>query len=244
MYFSSRNGRGESSDSAFIPNIYRALSEIDNFSKFDYILIVIFVISIIRIMNPAPLTVFAVIVGIIVVAFLHSKRVFTDNNFYVATMHKLDRIRDIAGEHHVEYFYLDSELIDFTYQTKEYLHYNPTEYRKMIKSINIYLRLTKMIQDGNEGMGELYDLLLNRKHEIMNIFHSFVHSISRHPKILNKHQQLSRDLERLLNYHLTASLSRCKEKYGKRGINNKTRFIYKNHPMPQDTNVEPNYQFY
>lgn len=220
--------------------LYQYITSIDNHDFFNYITVIIGSILFLNRISPGNNTLYGILVGLVIVYYIDDKARNTGQNF-LKEMNDMLTGNDLKK---TKNFDIDSEMILFIDNIQEYRYYNPAVYRKMIILIDNFLKIVKDMEQGVKHMGEMYQLAEDYKKKILNAYHSFVHKIPNSRATNNKYQNNMKRLEELLNHHLNGIYQYMQYSYGKRGINIDTKILYKNHPRPNDTNINGNYDYF
>ncbi len=220
--------------------IYKYLRNIDNNNLFIYLVVVFCGILLLNRINPNINTILGIIVSLMLVYYINDKQITTGSNF-IANMSEA-----LSGQYlkHTNYFHIDSELVQFMQNIKEYHKYNPFIYRKIVKTIDSFLNIVSDMEKDTVGMGELYQVANDKKHLAMNALHSMIHSIPYSESSNIKYQNALTRLEVLLNKHIDTIYQYMVYSYGKKPINTETKFIYKNHPTPFNGGTDHNYDYF
>ena len=219
--------------------IYEYLTNIDSVLKVKYLsMILIGTFLLKRILDFRTIT--SIIIILICVYILNEKSNQIGGNF----IKDYQYILDLPEFKQYKYLYLDSEIVILVSSIRRYRYYNPAVFRRLIIDINNFLKLTTDMENDIDNMGEIYEILEEYKFKSMNTYMSFIHKIPMTEPALDTFHVKKLELEKLLNNHLDRCYQFMTYKYGKTGMNNRIKFIYKNAPKPLDTSFDKHYEFY
>jgi hypothetical protein len=211
--------------------IYNYITHIDVTDRFIYVVIITVIILLFSRIPISPYLIVGTIVGIIVVYYIHDKKIYTGNTFLASMKNILNS--DLMKPKSNRSLYKDSELVAFLDNRREYYNYNPNTWNQLVKHINEFLRLQSDIEIGVVRFNMDYETLVNLKGKILNSYHAFIYTVPHTPNSIDKFHIGMRHLQKLLNRniditHKKVALDNSKD------INIDTKFHYKNHPHPQD----------
>lgn len=228
-------------------DLYSYIINIDNTRKFYYTVIIAMSILFVKrltlqsdlILNfRSVLT--GLVIGSLIVYFINERETRSGADFIGSMMSKLEQ--PILKK--TKYLYTDSELLQFLDDIKQYHNYNPANYRLLVLSIDNFLKISTELERGVVNMGELYDLLINQKYKILNTFHSMIYSVPHSHVTMKVFHEAMASLEKLLNIHVDQTYQYVGYSYGKKPIDINTKFIYKNHPLPHDSQINNHYNYF
>ena len=222
--------------------MYSYLKEIDRTDLMIYAIIIIIVAVIISRINPSPLVVFALIIGLIVAYFLNDMN-NTANNVYVKRLIDILKSPDFKTDRN-QYLYKDAILVEFLDIYREYKEYNPSVFNSLVKNINNFLKLADDIERGTVNYMYDYDVMINTKTKILNDYHSFIHSVPHASVNIDKYHTGSKKLLSLLNEQLMHTNRLVLNRSQASGIHIETKFHYRNHPKPTDPTWDAKYNFH
>ena len=220
--------------------IFKYIHDIDNQSIFKYLLITFGIILITNRINITSNLIVGVIISVCVGMYLNDKNKATGKHFIseISRSLKTNKFKD------TNYFYIDSNLVEFINEISEYQQYNPVVYRKLILTLDRFLKLVTDMEKDTDGMGELYHVIELYKTNALNTLHSMVYTIPQTEITTKKFNNALKKLEKILNSHLNNVFNYMEHSYSKKQINIDRRFIYKNHPKAYNKSHNINYDFY
>lgn len=181
-----------------------------------------------------------VIVGILVVLYLYEKSDHEETVFTKRLKHLLDSELYRPYRH----LYLNSEIVMFLDEHREYYQYNPAAYKVMLQHIDNFLRLGHDIEIGTVRFNEDYSLMRHLKGKILNYYHSIIHKLPHTPNGLDKFHIGMDELRTHINKYLDEIHRVVNTKNMKHGIDVETAFVYRNHPKPTDPTGDTRWNFF
>jgi len=221
--------------------IYNYIKDIDLTDRFCFIVIILVIATFTHRIQISWHILIGIIVGLLIVYYLNEKNIDEGTNFLtdMKSILSLPMLKTHINKH----LYYDSELLQFLYNNKENYKYNPVVYNTLVKQIDVFLSLVKDIEIGKEKINMDYEVLREYKINILNTYHSFIHTVP-HTDASNASFHISiKNLENLLNYHIDKSHSTVVAKNNKE-ITIDTKFPYRNGPTGFDSRNSPNYNFF
>lgn len=219
--------------------MFQILQELEDSDKFIYIVIIIIFALLGRRYTVSPATLLGIIVGIIVVAYNITDHADKKDTF-LGRMDTLLKSKFLRPHVNTSLAH-DSELLIFLDNHREYKGYNPAVYNSLVRAINSFNKLSYDITLGSNGNLD-YDVLVSFKKKIMNIYHSFIHTVPHTDITLDKYHKGYAVLEAHLNKVLDNARQLVVHRNSKE-ITTDTKFYYANQIPGHDASHNPHYHF-
>ena len=221
-------------------DIYTYINKIDNTDKFRYCIYLIAAILFMQRLSLRSETVIGLVVGIIIIYYINERSIKEGSNFMENMDHSL-KAKAFKGTKNL---HVDSQLLTFLYDIREFRYYNPANFRKLVFIIDHFLKIVQDMEKGVKHMGENYQIAVDYKYRALNCLHSIIYKMPHSTATNNKFHTALSKLEDLLNFHLNNIYQYMVYGYGQEGININTKFIYKNQPAPKDSSFDKHYEFF
>jgi hypothetical protein len=210
--------------------VYNYFRTIPQKSFFAYAVIFFLLFFVINLLNFTMKHIIIIIICSLFTFYLNEMRKSTS----VTRMQELElKLNSIFPR--PKYFFIDSGIIELIHSIKEYKHYNPLAFNKLIRVIDSFLKLTLDIEKRTENCYALYDILQNMKDSALNNLHSIIYN---NPHDINAEVKLDRalvSLHYILNFHLEQIRIKCNKDFKEKGPNINNRYINSNiHPEGRD----------
>jgi hypothetical protein len=222
--------------------IYNYIYNIEKTDMFLYVCGILFTTLLVRRMNFSYGTVLGLVCGLILVYYINDKRIATNGGF-IQRMDEILRSPTLKTDKNRN-LYLDSQLLDFLDNYKEYYQYNSDLYNSLVSHIDTLLGLLNNLSIGDKQYNNNYETMRELKYKILNIFHSFIHRIPHTPSSNDKFHIGINELQSLVNKHIDKAHLQVVRLNGSKEIDNETKFPYRNGPEPRDQMHEPHYHFF
>jgi hypothetical protein len=147
----------------------------------------------------------------------------------------------LLEQNKLDNLYIDANMIHFLYSIKKLYDYNPTEFYKLLKGTNQILKIRNEIEifydsegEYTENIYEMFEIAIQLRVNCLNNLQNIIYTVPKIGKmysyiddvIIRYGILLDRNLYKLNDYYL--------DDIQKKGINNRTKFIYINHTKPYD----------
>lgn len=234
----SQNNNNKNKISVEDMDVYTFLSSIPKTELFNYVVLGIVIVIVTVRIQPAPYILLGLAIACTVSFVLHEKAESSGSKFIVDMEKQLlsTLLRDTKN------FFIDSEMVIFVMSHREYYEYNPATYRSMIQKIDKFLKVAR--DSEQEATGEKYEIAREIKTQVMNTYHSMIHTVPHDSSATEKYQDGLTELEKLLNFHLNNIHTRMSLYYGKRPVTIHTRLIHHNALPGADSTVNSHYSFF
>lgn len=141
----------------------------------------------------------------------------------------------------LDHLYTDANMIHFLFSIKKLYDYNSDEFYKLLKGTNQLLKIKNEIEifydsegEYTENIHEMFEIAIQLRVNCLNNLQNIIYAVPKIGKmydyiddvIIRYGVLLDRNLYRLNDYHL--------DDIKRKGVNNRTKFIYINHTKPFD----------
>lgn len=220
--------------------IHQYLNRITDTDLSKYVIIIIIAAVIGYRIKVSNHVIFGLIIGLIIVFYMYDRAEMTGDTFLSYTNEVLSSPLFNPYKH----LYLDSELVIFLDQHREYYQYNPAGFRMLLKEIDIFLMYRQDIERGTQLYHLDYNLLRAQKTKILNSYHSLIHKLPHISNSIDKFHLGMKRLTDLINGHVDEIHQVVKTKSYNSEIDTNTEFIYISHPKPDDPDYSANWNFF
>lgn len=206
-------------------NIYTYLRDINNLDYFYYLIYIFIITNLYYYLNVKNNVIIGVIISLLIIYYINEKQNVIGDNF-ISRMEKIlnsDLLKD------VKYFYIDSSMINFIYNIRDYKKYNKITFYKLLKTIDIIFRIEIDMEHNINYIGENLNIVLKKKRAALDYLNSFKNNIPYY-----KMEQLKKNIilfEKLINKHIETMYIYTKYQYQNRPITTTTTFVYPNNPI-------------
>lgn len=116
----------------------------------------------------------------------------------------------------------DPELVAFMFSIQEFYDYNPGAFYKAFVNLDEFLRVYDAAATDLSLSGSSYQILLNKKADILNKLQAVIYTCPDDAAIINKLNEALTILENILNKYLIRIVQKNNEYIKQTGINNRT----------------------
>jgi len=232
--------------------LYSYISSIEPAILWFYIIIIVFVIFfVVRIVQPTFAIVVAIIIALIIVSFFNEKREVKVEGRNRELEYKLVSLRPRPAN-----FHMDSDLIEFFHNIREFREYNRDEYDNALMASDHILQMQADAEKGLKTMRlsnceHSFDIANDFYTKALNSLHAIIYKtpIDESKVTYNKHQEAMKTFQLLLRRHIDEIHELCQKANGlnkKSGvpISTWTQLRYNKGPRAHDTMMSPFYNFF
>tara|TARA_B100000678_G_scaffold283605_1_gene283943 strand:- start:174 stop:962 length:789 start_codon:yes stop_codon:yes gene_type:complete len=221
--------------------IYNYIIDIDRNSLLTYGFVLITIVFLISMIDIKFNFILAVVIGIGVIYFLNEKRRATESGEMSQIELKLTRIFPPP-----DYFYMDSGIVELTYDIQEFKKYNEKAYENMIKHIDNVLHLRLDIERGVKHCEATVDIAKDERDDALNSLHSIIYKTPSNREFESKLTKALESLQYILQLHIDFMIQNCNNRYKKSGPNINNKMLYQDDPKPIDNRKckDQNYYVY
>lgn len=222
--------------------IYNYISNIE--PKFLWYLIVLFAITVlyvVRVIRPTIAIAIALIIGLIVVYYVNDQHVAIRDDHNEELEYKLLALRPRP-----QYFHMDSNLVQFFWDIREFRDYNRDAYDGALKATDDILKFEHDAEIGIKQYCEhTLDLARDLMTEALNHMHTIIFKTPLANVALTKHDNALNTFHLLLRQHIDNIYNYCKTIQNSQKINKHTQIRYNSDaPKDFDTIASSNFDFY
>lgn len=221
--------------------IYNYIQNIE--PTFLWYLIVIFAIVVLfvtRIVQPSIAHLTAISIGLLVIYY------FNDRNETIidtANEHIANKLLELRPK--PEYFHMDSNLIEFFWNIREFREYNRDAYDGALKATD---NILKFEHDAEIGIEDYCEHTLDNAKDLMtsalNDMHTIIFKTPLAKVTLDKHKQALKTFQLILRQHIDNIFYLCKRQRDNKPITNATQIRY-NMNVPDNYDItSSNFDFY
>lgn len=207
--------------------MYTYLRDINSTDLFLYITLILVCSVAYRRITLGPHTIVGLLCGLALVYYLNERKTQSNGDF-VKKMHAILALRVLRADKNT-YLSRDTEMLLFLDNYKEYYDYNPMAFSQMVTQVNGMFRLLEDLTLGVQDYNLDYDVIRSQRTEILNTYHSFIHTLPHAPYSIEKYHQGLARLESLVNGYVDEA-HRIVVRNNRGNVSVSTKFPYRNHP--------------
>jgi len=202
--------------------LYDYFSSIPREVLFKYIIISVFIISLVSFIRPSYVFLVGVIVAIVTVVFFNDKRVSGVSDLNEELEYKLNSLFPKP-----QYMHLNINAINFFYNFKDLGSYNNQAYSDALVATDNMLRLLSDFRTGSLlDCSNHIDVAKDLKDASLNHINSLIHSFPSSRVTQDKHERGLENFQLILTRIIDEMNGICLSDIEERGINVNTRFPY------------------
>ncbi|ATZ80623.1 hypothetical protein BMW23_0576 [Bodo saltans virus] len=203
---------------------------INNTALFWFIILFIFIVFIISKKEITLSIFFGTFVAMIILFFVYNNHVYNEKENEQEFINKQNTIYpkfSQSSKYH--------DMTELLYSVQDMYSYNPEAYGEFIQNINDFYAIYENILDTNDNIGQKYDLLIDKKKNIINSFQSIVFKLPNNAQYTkyfnNKITEINTQFDAYLDYVVYLQ----KKSLYENGINCDTKLIDKSDIVSYDS---------
>jgi hypothetical protein len=184
--------------------IYESFQNIDNFSLFKFVSIMIIFLFFFIKKNVKLNIILAIILASIIILYIYDKDktlLRVEKNEYN------EKHANIKPEIHQ--IKEDYDIIDFLFSIQDLHAYNPEAFEEMIDNIDSFLTTKDIIFKEDPHCESHYQIAENKKNNALNSLHSIIFKLPVNRPIMDKLVRAHKRLETILNNHINEMYDKC-----------------------------------
>lgn len=140
----------------------------------------------------------------------------------------------------------EPELLNFIFSIQDFYIFNPQAFEEFTTNINDFLELHDMIYSDSQYCHYYYDIVINKKQDILNSFHSLIYKLPNNKLFTQKLNKSMIYLQLLLTKIINKIHDYCTSNIIKYGYNVTTKMTSNNAPYEYNKYLDQDftYQFY